>query len=279
MIDTLQEVGPVRSMVAILSLHIVLTSAQFYSKRDMYREGGVLSWRVGRYHVESSILGRLLSSIIREPCFPLLLLVRLVVGLSLGVLAVIGVVSSLLLLSLFVLDVAVIMRHHGGLSGDLHMALVLSAGLTVASLSSLGSTLFVMAMGFIAIQAILSYFMAGGMKIVSQIWRHGTAVREIFGTRTWGNERLYAVLDRSPALCLLGAWSVMLFEVFFPIVLVVDQRFVHVFLAVGVLFHLSNAVFMRLNGFLIAFPASYPAVVYVNDLLTSWLAFSIGLGH
>jgi hypothetical protein len=180
-----------------------------------------------------------------------------------------GALISALLFYIFISDIIIFMRHPKGLSGDFHISIVTSGGLAVATIATAGSLLQVGALLFIALQGVLGYGLAGVHKFLSPEWRNGSAITDILSTYTWGHGGLYQVMKGTPTFAFSCAWLVILFESLFPLVLVVPQEFLTIFFIGGVIFHLSVGVFMRLNGFLIAFPATYPAMLFANDVIRS----------
>ncbi|SNZ06823.1 hypothetical protein SAMN06269185_1299 [Natronoarchaeum philippinense] len=272
MIESTVDPAVILQITAIaLSMHIVLTSLEHLRSRERFTDGGMLSWEVTKLHLQRNRVADRLAPLLRNPYFQWMLVARLLVGLALGGLAVTGNVSPFLLAPVVVLDIAIALRHQGGLSGDYHIATVVAVGLLVASAASPGSTLQLAGLLFIAVQSILSYLIAGLSKLVSTEWRDGSAIVVVFSTRVWGHGGIYNLANDHPRLSQLLSVSVIAFESLFPLVLIVDPVWTLGFFVAGFVFHLATALFMRLNGFLIAFPATYPAVFYANDIVRSWL--------
>lgn len=115
---------------------------------------------------------------------------------------------------------------------------------------------------FIALQSCLSYEVAGVAKLISPVWRDGSAVRDIFRTRMFGHPLAFEVLRDRPRLArFLGRFTIA-GEILFPLVLVTPAPVARALLAVGGGFHAGNAVVMGLNRFVWAFIGTYPAVAY-----------------
>jgi uncharacterized membrane protein (DUF485 family) len=70
-------------------------------------------------------------------------------------------------------------------------------------------------------------------------------------------------LSEHSALARAATLAVLAWECAFPLVLVLPAPFAYVMLALGVLFHVTNAVVMGLNTFVWSFVATYPAVIWV----------------
>lgn len=86
-------------------------------------------------------------------------------------------------------------------------------------------------------------------------------------TRIYGHRLAARVLQGKGRLCRAVCWSVIAFEVAFAGSLIVDRRAMWAILAVGVRFHLANALLMGLNSFFFAFVSTYPAIVVANELV------------
>ena len=82
----------------------------------------------------------------------------------------------------------------------------------------------------------------------------------ILSTEGYGFAGFARLLDAHPALDQLLCWSVIGWEIAFPLVLVAPKPLLIAFLTVGALFHLACAVAMGLNRFVWAFCGCYPAV-------------------
>jgi hypothetical protein len=113
---------------------------------------------------------------------------------------------------------------------------------------------------FIAAQVILAYAAAGVAKSISPVWREGRAMAGILSTEGYGVPTLAYLLIKHPEIDKFLCWSVMLWEISFPLVLVVPKPVMVGILGIGVLFHLSCALLMGLNRFVWAFCGCYPAV-------------------
>jgi hypothetical protein len=122
---------------------------------------------------------------------------------------------------------------------------------------------------FIGAQVVLAYVTAGLAKLVSPVWRGGTAVPAIVNTHGHGLALATNLFTRHPVLGRYAGWAVMTFELLFPVVLLSPTPIAESMLMVGVLFHVSCAVVMGLNGFLWAFPATYPCVLACRSALLS----------
>ncbi|WP_298183146.1 hypothetical protein [Saccharomonospora sp.] len=120
---------------------------------------------------------------------------------------------------------------------------------------------------FIAAQSCLSYGIAGVAKLVSPVWRDGSAVRDIFRTHMFGHKRAFEFLRTRPKLSRAVGMGTIVGEMLFPLVLVAPAPVARALLATGAGFHAGNAVLMGLNRFVWAFLGTYPAVMYCSRAL------------
>jgi len=117
---------------------------------------------------------------------------------------------------------------------------------------------------FIALQSSFSYGIAGAAKAVSPVWRDGTAIRDIFRTRIFGQRQVFALVKDRPRLARALGLVTIVGETAFPLVLLTRPRTSRIILGVGGSFHIGNAFVMGLNRFVWAFLGTYPAVEYCN---------------
>jgi hypothetical protein len=136
-------------------------------------------------------------------------------------------------------------------------------GLWVAALGTLNPLLPRLGLSWIAAQSVLSYFLAGASKLRHPGWRNGSALRHLMLSE--GPYVLHVAARRlahSSSLCILGGWGLVLFQVLFPLVLVVSSEARVALLALGCVFHLANALTLGLNRFFWAWLATYPALLH-----------------
>jgi hypothetical protein len=144
--------------------------------------------------------------------------------------------------------------------------ILLAALLAVVPWPHHGAT--VVAVWFVAGQAVLSYTTAGVAKLWSPTWRGTEAVALILGSEAYGQAHVARLLRARPWLSAVAGWSVVAFECAFGAALFGPSWLVVAALAFGLGFHLGCAYLMGLNTFLWAFPASYPCIWYVAERLS-----------
>ena len=251
------------------SIGIVVASAESLSCPDSMRDSGLCSWRVHRlankWFISPGFQGTV-GWLLDYPRVFWLISLRLLcgcvllAGLSPGD-ATRGAMDALIVLTSFLITV----RSTYGRDGADQMLFLTFIALGVAHTFGNPAARH-LALWFLAAQACLSYFTAGTAKLVSPIWRGGAALPGIFGTDIYGHLWLRTVLARYTALAKIGCWSTILLETAFPLALLGSRPLTATLVCTGVAFHVGAAVFMRLNTFLWAFIATYPAVLYCSRI-------------
>ncbi len=118
-----------------------------------------------------------------------------------------------------------------------------------------------MALAYLAVQLVLSYFISGWVKLGNPDWRSGAALRDVFAFSAYpvaGNLR--AIADRQ-TLTFTASWAVIAFEIAFPLALL-HPMFLTGALIIAAGFHLSNAIFLGLNRFFWIWLSAYPALIW-----------------
>lgn len=120
------------------------------------------------------------------------------------------------------------------------------------------------AIGYLAIQVILSYFIAGVVKVAKKQWRDGTALPLVLchsnypmvpAMRNWATHQ---------QTLFLAGWFVVIAELAFPLALLNPTALAASLFAAG-FFHFLNAIFFGLNRFFWIWIASYPAVLWFQS--------------
>ncbi|TZG25950.1 HTTM domain-containing protein [Sphingomonas montanisoli] len=121
-----------------------------------------------------------------------------------------------------------------------------------------------LAFGYLGMQLLLSYFMAGWVKIANPDWRTGRALRDVFLFSAYPageNIRRWAA---HPRLLLGAGWAVIGFELAFPLTFL-SRPALLVGLAIAALFHGANACLFGLNRFFWIWICAYPSILWLHD--------------
>lgn len=113
------------------------------------------------------------------------------------------------------------------------------------------------------LQAGLSYFVSGFAKLFGSSWVQGDALGEVVRTQAYGSGPAAKFLKSRPRLTRALTWATPIWEIAFPVVYAVPERWGNVLL-VGVKgFHVAVAAVMELPRFIWGFTGSHGAVQYV----------------
>jgi hypothetical protein len=263
-----------RLVAAVGGVGVAVSAVEDLVRARVYADDSLLSWRVSRLRQPWSTTGAraaVLDSLLAYPAVRRVLWCRAGAAVLTVATALAGWRAPLLWLAVALTYVLLFLRNAEGHDGAEQMYLLVFTALTIAGLAPAAGPVGHYCLLFVAVQASLAYAIAGIHKLRARAWRDGTALTGILGTNSYGSGWSYRLLRRRPVLSRTLCWAVILLECGFPVVFLVDTPVALVILAVALLFHLANAVVMGLNGFLLAFACTYPAVLYT--------AQSIGGNH
>lgn len=124
-----------------------------------------------------------------------------------------------------------------------------------------------MALAYLGVQLVLSYFISGQVKVLNPDWRSGAALADVFRFSAYPVSEDLRRLGQARALCFWGGWAVMAFELAFPLALLHPLALAAA-LSVAAAFHLSNALFFGLNRFFWIWLCAYPALIWLQSRVT-----------
>lgn len=182
---------------------------------------------------------------------------------GLCVLVISGVVSPWPIVGLALLSLLILGRFQGPYNGGSdRMGLLALWCLTTGTLLP-GEKGREIAFGYLGAQLVLSYFIAGWVKVLNPDWRRGQALRQVFAFSAYPvSENLRGWAQR-PGVMLAMSWAVMGFELVFPLTLFWRPA-LEVALVVAAVFHLANACLFGLNRFFWTWLAAYPAILWLQ---------------
>jgi hypothetical protein len=123
-----------------------------------------------------------------------------------------------------------------------------------------------LSLGYLAFQLTFSYFQSGYIKIINADWRSGQALADVFAITAYPVSEHARWWAKSPQLMFVMSWSVIVFELLFPLSLVNHYALI-VALAIAAMFHLANACLFGLNRFFWIWPAAYPIILWFQSRL------------
>lgn len=123
-----------------------------------------------------------------------------------------------------------------------------------------------LALGYLAFQLTFSYFQSGYIKIINADWRSGQALTDVFAITAYPVSEHARRWAKSPQLMFVMSWSVIVFELLFPLSLLNHYALIMA-LAIAAMFHLANACLFGLNRFFWIWPAAYPIILWFQSRL------------
>ena len=187
-------------------------------------------------------------------------------GMISSILLIIGVFiasySYFLLPLLFVFLLLKQIQTPFGLEGSDQMQLIVVGSLSLVLLDVEKGAFF--AFVFISIQLIFSYFFAGLSKIKSEVWRNGVAITLTLKTNSYGNKTIFEFLKNKTKLSKIICWFVISWEILFIISPFLPTNLFYLMIFIAFLFHLSNTLIMRLNGFFLTWISTFPSIIYFH---------------
>lgn len=270
----LEYTACIRLSVLLVCIGVVIDTLEYLAVAPHYSSSGIYSGRIlrTRYnHAQAPVLRGIHDRLFADWAFKILLIVRL---LFVGLLFVpvgsdyyyVACLAVILFTGLFTSYRSI----YGG-DGSNQMQTVVIAGVIASLLIDPSSSLKMLGVWFIVLQSCLSYSASGWSKLLSRTWRSGAAVFLIFNTATYGLRPVAAFLNGKKYLQKFLSWSVIIFEVIFPVVLILPPKGALLLLFIGLTFHIGNAVIMGLNTFFWSFFATYPLVMYANKDVRAYL--------
>ena len=255
----------VQSLLLGAGLVMAITAVEMLVRFQVYARSGVLSWDLGRRAPQIAnrpFLQRIGDFFYHEGRFKALFVIRLVLGLGLILSGFFSYLSPILIGIALLSSLIVLFRAGQGQDGSFQLRILILCVLFTCSISPLDSLPFRIGLYFLSAQLILSYLLAGIAKLRGAAWRDGTGLIGIFGTVYHGVGWMHRLLASRRKLALVLSWSVIVFEVLFPVILIGNGWLVLSFLVFTALFHLATSFLMGLNGFFVSFVAAYPALIF-----------------
>ena len=117
------------------------------------------------------------------------------------------------------------------------------------------------ALGYLAVQVVLSYTMAGWVKLANPDWRRGRALQDVFAFSVYPVSEDLRTWADAPRTLHAFSWMAITFELLFPLALVNTTALV-VALCLALLFHVVNACTFGLNRFVWIWVAGYPCLLW-----------------
>ena len=249
-----------RAIEALLAVSVAVQTLEHLATRRALSPDGVWCWSVVRdeFAPLPGVLRRVLDLLLDWPAVLGLLGLRLGAALALGAWG--GAVPAALV---FASTALVCLRFRGLYNGGSdYMTVHVGLALTVARLFPEHTFRVDAALGWIALQTLLSYGMAGLAKVRAPAWRSGDALAAFLSSPRYAVPLAVRRLAASKPVMRIASLGVIGFELSAALVLFAPDTAVVTWLGIAATFHLVNAWVFGLNRFFFAWLAAYPSVVY-----------------
>lgn len=192
--------------------------------------------------------------------------IRMLIGLRVLLCLVLlsGFAPAVCLLALSAISIGVLHHFHGSYNGGSdRMSVMILWCLTLAHWLPTPFWKEV-ALSYLALQLVLSYFISGRVKLMNPDWRNGTALSDVFVFSAYPVSEDMRALATYPRLLRGLSWAVILLEILFPLALISAPTLI-IALCLTASFHLANACMFGLNRFFWIWLAAYPSLLWFQD--------------
>ena len=258
-----------RAVILIWSVGAIISTLELLSLRAHFAPGRLFAWTLVRRRLARGEHFRSLLDALLARGFTGLLVTRLVAVVALALAPKVSALLNVSFAVVLVTTLLLLLRFEWGKDGSDQMSTVVLIAIYIGFGPISDDFLQKASLAFISAQTCLAYGVAGVAKLVSPIWRSGSALALILDTSTYGSAGAAAALRQHDGVGRILTRSVVAAEVAFGLGLVflLPAPLAWTLLAWGVAFHVATAVLMGLNTFLWAFVSTYPAIIYIHSLL------------
>ena len=247
----------IRAFEVLLGWNLLLQSIEYLRLRKLDRVG---DWRIQRAEVPNALVRQVLDMLYRPTLYTCMLWLRGALSLAL-MLGQAGAGSAVLL---FLMALLILLRWRGAFNGGSDfMTLVGLTGLLLAHVLGLftdAANAWRVALWYVAVQSLSSYFVSGWVKLMRPEWRSGRALTVFLDNAVYGPLPANSIY-RQPRLAMLCSWGFIGWEGLFPLALL-DVRLAAMFCTFAAVFHFLVFWFFGLNRFFWAWLSTFPAILY-----------------
>lgn len=259
------EFAPFFWIKKLIAVAVIFQGLELLRIRSSYAPNGIWVWATLRkeYEIYPKVFQRILAVTLDYPHYLILLLGQ--VGFAF-ILLLTAQPSPVVVLCLLLSSMLTSLRWRGTFNGGAdHMTILVLMILSIADLFRSNGNVGVGCLWYLSIQTMMSYFIAGSVKLKNADWRSGRALQMYLSRPPYDPPVFFAKVSKKPGLILLGSWGIMLFELSFPLA-ILKPGLCAAFLCMALVFHLLNHATFGLNRFLFAWSAAYPAIYYCSGL-------------
>ncbi len=250
---------------SLVGLSLFIQSRELWLLRPKFSPSGPWAWSFLRedFFVLPKFCLRILDFFYSEANFCGLLMVQAIGAALLPFFPV-----APLIVFLFLSSLLCSLRFRGNFNGGADaMTLILLSALSVAAVFRNVASVGHAALVYIAVQSLLSYFIAGCIKLRRANWRRGQTLRNYLAESAYDIPhwlRRFAQMKKN-----LGLWTCSWLLIIFELMsgyLAFRPHLWPFWMGAAVIFHLTTFMVLGLNRFVFAWMASYPALIYFFQL-------------
>lgn len=257
------ETDPFFWIAKIIGCAVILQGIELLQIRRTYSANGIWRWSTLRkeFEIFPGILQWFFNLVLDYPRFLFVVLLQIASGIA--VLAM-PVPHAALFIILLTTNGLIALRWRGTFNGGAdYMTILVLLMLTLEALFRSNSIVRLGCLWYLGVQAVLSYFLSGAVKLRSPDWWSGLALQRFLSGPPYDPPAPIISLSKSSAMMRLGSWTILVFEISFPLALL-GPRACAIFLGAALVFHILNFATFGLNRFIFAWSAAYPALYYCS---------------
>jgi hypothetical protein len=256
----------IRIILKLFLVYNIIRNIEFFLLRREFKKGGLYYWPVLRLR-DMHVLLRF-TRILDVLCGYRSFFGMLTIASACAILLVTGIFPSidrLLFIPVFISNLVIGYRIQLGWDGSDKLANLLNVCLFFCVCAFPTPSIEKITLVFIAAQVVLAYFTGSVSKTFSRVWRNGTAMIGIFSTTRFGNAAMLRVLmGAGKTAQVTGSWMIIMIQLALSVSILLPMNIFLILLGVGLVFHLLNNILFKLNRFVFAFLAAYPALIYIK---------------
>lgn len=244
---------------SLTAINLFIIYNEYYSLRKLFTHEGIYTSNTVSQHFNQTFIGKIVNWMSTENKLKIMLIIAISFTLVISIYH-----HPLIYLYLILVNFYFSFKTEGAFNGGSDYMTILTLITLFLSYTFKGNNLFV---NYLALQLILSYFLAGVVKLKSESWRHGHAVKELFIGPNYAPPTIIKKIVSNNRVSLILCWIVIILELFFPFMFLTKN--IWIIFAFGSIFHFFNFLCFGLNRFFWAWIATYPSLIYLLTILPS----------
>jgi len=257
------ESNPLYWVTKIIGCAVLLQGLELLLIHRTFASDGIWRWETLRkeFEIFPGFVRWLLNLALDYPRFLVVVLGQVAGGIAL---LVVPQPHAEIFIGLLITTGLIALRWRGTFNGGAdYMTILVLLMLAIETLFRGSATVRLGCLWYLAVQAVLSYFSSGAVKLRSGDWWSGRALQRFLSSPPYDPPAFFVSLSKSPHMMRLGSWTILAFEASFPFALV-GPRACAAFLCAALVFHVLNFATFGLNRFIFAWGAAYPALYYCS---------------